>query len=241
MTPNIQFLFGCLCGLAAAVIWGLWSVLTRDGINHHFTPAEITIIRALTSALILLPIYLKYRCYQTISFSKSLILSTAAGAGYVYTVSWGLQFVPASHVGLFTSSTMLLVSSLGGYWLLGEQKNKWQVLGYFIIISGMLTANYQNLYLDDKPLSWLGDFMLVLGGFLWASYTIFTKKWQIPAWEAVSTVAVYSALIYIPLVVIFNSNYIDFASKPTQGLMVQIIGQGVITAVIALILYTWST
>ena len=232
-------IIGSLSGLLAVLIWGLWPVLTREGVTSEFSPAEIVIIRFTVSGILLLPFFIKSKCYKKYSIPKSIAITIGAGALYVYVSALGLQYVPAGHLGIVETGTMLTLSAIFGYFLLNEKKNKIQMFGYVVVFLGMVIVNYQNFLFFDRNII-LGDFLLVIGGVLWAEYTILSKKWNISSWDAVSIVSVYSMVIFIPLIFIFDYDNINLSMKPLEQLTVQAIGQGVLAAVIALYLFTLS-
>ena len=231
---------GILAGFFAAIIWGLWPVLTRSGVLYEFTPNEIVIIRFLICGILLLPFFIKNKCYKKYSIINSVILTIGAGALYVYVSALGLKYAPAGHLGIVETGTMLTLSAIFGYFLLNEKKNKVQIIGYFIVFSGMMVINYQSLSITYDENVIFGDFLLVIGGVLWAIYTVFSKKWNISSWDAVSIVSVYSMIIYIPLILIFDYENINLINKPLNELIKQALGQGVLAAILALYLFSLS-
>ncbi len=231
---------GILAGFFAAIIWGLWPVLTRSGVLYEFTPNEIVIIRFLICGILLLPFFIKNKCYKKYSIINSVILTIGAGALYVYVSALGLKYAPAGHLGIVEIGTMLTLSAIFGYFLLNEKKNKVQIIGYFIVFSGMMVINYQSLSITYDENVIFGDFLLVIGGVLWAIYTVFSKKWNISSWDAVSIVSVYSMIIYIPLILIFDYENINLINKPLNELIKQALGQGVLAAILALYLFSLS-
>ncbi len=237
---NKKYLLGSFAGFIAAIIWGLWPVLTRDGVIYEFTPNEIVIIRFLVCGMLLLPFFIKNKCYKKYSIGKSFIVALGAGALYVYVSALGLKYVPAGHLGIVETGTMLTLSAIFGYIILNEKKDKVQIFGYIIVFSGMIIVNYQSFLMTYDRDILFGDLLLVLGGVLWAIYTVLTKKWNILSWDAVSIVAVYSMIIYIPIILIFDYENINLSTKPLKELAVQAIGQGVLAAIIALYLFTLS-
>ncbi len=237
---NNKFMLGCLAGLSAAIIWGLWPVLTRSGVTSSFSPNEIVVLRFIVCGLLLFPIFLKNKCFQKVSVIKSIVLTSGAGALYVYASALGLKFAPAGHLGVVGTGSMLLLSALGGFLVLKETKNRWQILGYIVVISGMILINIQNLFVSYSKDVLFGDLFLAIGGGLWAMYTVFNKKWLISSWDAVSIVSVYSFVIFVPIIFIMDYENINLLSKPLDDLLVQAIGQGIIAAIVALYLFTLS-
>ncbi|WP_249977839.1 DMT family transporter [Vreelandella olivaria] len=231
-----SLLIGVTAGIFAAIIWGLWPVLTRFGVTSNFTAQEIVAVRFVFAGLMLLPYYFRKRVWQRISPIKSFIIASGAGAIYVYVSALGLQYVPAGHLGVVETGTMLILSALGGYLFLNERKTYVQVMGYCLIFGGLALVNWQSLAINATPEILLGDLYLVLGGVLWASYTILTKKWGLVSWDAVAAVSVWSLLTWVPLIILFGDFHLDV--EEAGAWLVQGVGQGIITAVLGLWLYS---
>lgn len=235
---NKNLILGSLAGIGAAIIWGLWPVLTRSGVVSEFTPNEIIIIRFLICGFLLLPLFIKNRCYKKVNVFKSLVITAGAGALYVYASASGLKYVPAGHLGIVGTGTMFTLSAIGAYFILGEKKNSWQIFGYIVVLGGMILVNLQNLLISFDMTILYGDSLLALGGALWATYTICIKKWKISSWDAVSIVGVYSLIIFVPAIFIFDYDNINLLSKPIYDLSIQAVGQGVLAAIVALYLFS---
>jgi len=231
---NDRFL-GILAGLIAAVIWGLWPVITRFGVTTSFTADEIVVVRFLFAGIVLLPYYIREKVHQKLSVWRSFVISSSAGAAYVYVSSLGLKYVPAGHLGIVETGTMLALSALGGVIFLKEQKTLKQAVGYLIVLSGMLIINWQSLQSTNAD-TVRGDLLLVAGGVLWAAYTLLAKKWEISAWNAVSTVSVWSLFVWTPLAIIFGD--VSFTSNQIAPWFMQGVGQGIVTAVLGLWFYS---
>lgn len=234
--PSGQLIVGALAGFLAAVIWGLWPVLTRFGVTSNFSAPEIVAVRFIFAGLLLLPYYIRKRVWQRIAPVKSFVIASGAGAIYVYVSALGLKFVPAGHLGVVETGTMLVLSALGGYLFLNEKKNVVQVAGYAVIFGGLALVNWQSLTVEATTETLRGDLLLVLGGVLWASYTVLSKKWNLASWDAVAAVSVWSLLIWVPLIFVFGDVHLTWDNAGAW--LIQGVGQGVITAVLGLWLYS---
>jgi drug/metabolite transporter (DMT)-like permease len=233
-STNRLFL-GAACGIIAAVIWGLWPVITRFGVITDFSPEAIVASRFIFAGVLLIPYYLKNKVFERVSIWRSIILSTAAGGVYVYVSALGLRFVPAGHLGVVETGTMLALSALGGYFFLNEKRGWLQAAGYLLVFAGMLTVNWQSLVFSTDD-SLRGDLLLVLGGVLWAIYTIFIKHWGVNSWDAVASVSVWSLIIWVPVIWLFGD--FGLTRETLTAWLTQGVAQGVITAVLGLYFYS---
>ncbi|WP_434363028.1 DMT family transporter [Parasalinivibrio latis] len=230
-----QYLIGISAGVGAAIIWGLWPVITRLGVTTQFSAEEIVAVRFVFAGLLLLPYYFGNKVYKRIKPARAFVLASGAGAIYVYVSALGLKFAPAGHLGIVETGTMLSLSALGGYLLLRESKSVSQIAGYIFVLTGMLVVNWQSFNASTADVL-LGDGLLVLGGVLWALYTVMSKMWNLNAWDAVSTVSVWSLFIWVPLILVFSD--INLTESDSTTWVLQGIGQGVVTGILGLWLYT---
>ncbi|WWE61598.1 DMT family transporter [Parasalinivibrio latis] len=221
--------------MGAAIIWGLWPVITRLGVTTQFSAEEIVAVRFVFAGLLLLPYYFGNKVYKRIKPARAFVLASGAGAIYVYVSALGLKFAPAGHLGIVETGTMLSLSALGGYLLLRESKSVSQIAGYIFVLTGMLVVNWQSFNASTADVL-LGDGLLVLGGVLWALYTVMSKMWNLNAWDAVSTVSVWSLFIWVPLILVFSD--INLTESDSTTWVLQGIGQGVVTGILGLWLYT---
>ena len=84
--------------------------------------------------------------------------------------------------------------------------------------------------------TWLGDAMFALGGLFWASYTVGSRVWRVEPLHATAVVGVLSMLLYVPAYAVLGGT--DLAGVPWREIVIQAVFQGVLSAVVALLLYT---
>ncbi|MHA1565373.1 MAG: DMT family transporter [Alphaproteobacteria bacterium] len=227
---------GIAFGFAGALIWGTWPALSRLAIQQTLTPLDIVALRFAIAGPLLLPLIWR-RGLSNIGWRGALLLTFGAGAPYVVMVIWGLQFAPASHFGIIGPSAMLTFSTLGGWLILGDKPSRARVMGLAIILGGVALIGWQVLAgsgAGDRV--WIGDGLFVVGGFLWAGYTVGGRYLKVDPLHATAVVAVFSMVIYLPLYAVFVGPLI-FAA-PLSELLFQGIYQGVFVSILALLFYT---
>ena len=128
------FTAGVACGLAAALIWGAWPVVSRLGVQQTLTPYDITALRFGVAGLILLPIVWR-RGAAGLGWARAAVLACAAGIPYALTMMVGLSIAPAGHAGVITPSAMLVCSTLGGWLVLGDRPTPTRLAGLAVILS----------------------------------------------------------------------------------------------------------
>jgi drug/metabolite transporter (DMT)-like permease len=109
------------------------------------------------------------------------------------------------------------------------------VVGVVTILGGIVLLGWDGLA-NHGELTWLGDLMFLLGGLSWAGYTIGSRVWNVDPLHTTVVVAVLSMFLYVPPYALFAESRI--ASAPWSELVIQAVFQGVLSAVVALLLYT---
>ena len=119
--------------------------------------------------------------------------------------------------------------------LLKEPLTTDRVLGVGTILCGLVALGWDGLA-NHGDLTWLGDTMFVLGGVFWASYTLGSRAAHVDPLHATAVVAVLSMLLYLPGYAWFSGAAL--AAAPWREIIIQSVFQGVLSAVVALLLYT---
>ncbi len=202
--------------------------------SDTLTAWDITALRFVTAGLMLLPAFWR-RGLGSLRWPTALFLACGAGAPYVLLTAGGLEFAPGGHMGVITPSCMLLFSTLGSRLILGDHLQVGRIVGVLTILSGIIFLGWDGLT-NHGELTWLGDLMFLVGGMFWASYTIGSRVWKVDPFHATVVVAVLSMLLYAPPYALFADSRI--ASAPWSELAIQAGFQGVLSAVVALLLYT---
>jgi drug/metabolite transporter (DMT)-like permease len=197
---------------------------------------DVTALRFAVAGLLLLPL-LARRGLQGLRPRQALLLACGAGAPYVLLTAGGLAFAPAGHMGVITPSTMLLCSTLGSAWLLSDRLTRSRVLGVTAITVGLVALGWDG-FANHGELTWLGDAMFLLGGLFWASYTLASRAWRVDPLHVTAVVAVLSMVLYLPAYLAGAGAGAALAAAPWRDIVVQAVFQGVLSAVVALLLYT---
>ncbi|WP_431688895.1 DMT family transporter [Hahella sp. NBU794] len=230
---------GIAMGVLAALIWGIWPVISRLGVQQTLTAYDVAAIRFIVAGVIFLPWVIKSGL-GGLTWRQALILTTGAGAPYVLISVGGLTLAPASHGGVIISGCAFLFATLGSVLLLGDRPSSQRRIGFMLIALGIMSIGYRSVTTSSDALAnaWIGDLVFVLSGFLWASYTLNSKRYNVPPVTGAAIVSVLSMLIYVPAYLAFGEPHLLQASG--QELLVQGVFQGVLAAAIALVCYTKS-
>jgi drug/metabolite transporter (DMT)-like permease len=225
---------GILAGVGAALLWGGYSTVSRFGVQSTLHPSDIVFIRFAVSGLLLFPVFLKFRL-EGIPLKGALMLMTGAGAPFVLITIVGLKYTPASHGGLVVPSFNIIFSTIGAAYFLGTRPTFTRLIGLSLILLGCGMVFFESL--SATQMSQLkGDLLYVLGGFLYAIYTVSSQHYRISAWHAASIVAVFSAILYIPIYIFFLP--IGLMQASLFDIAMQVVFQGIVTSIITIFLFS---
>ena len=228
-------LAGAAYGVLAALIWAGFPAITKLAMASNTLSAwDITALRFGTAGLILLPLFWRRRLGSLRTW-HALLLACGAGAPYVLLTAGGLAFAPAGHMGVITPSCMLLCTTVGSWLILHDRLALGRVAGVLTILAGIVTLGWDGLA-NHGERTWLGDAMFVLGGMFWASYTIASRVLKVEPLHATAVVAVLSMLLYVPGYAWLAGD--SLVAAPWREIVIQAVFQGLLSAVVALLLYT---
>jgi drug/metabolite transporter (DMT)-like permease len=217
------------------LIWAGFPAITKLSMAGNALDAwDVTALRFAVAGIVLLPLFAR-RGLRSLRLPRGLFLACGAGAPYVLLTAGGLAFAPAGHMGVITPSCMLLCSTLGSAWLLGDALTRSRLLGVGAILAGLVSLGWDGLA-NHGELTWLGDAMFVLGGLFWASYTIASRAWRVEPLHATAVVGVLSMIVYLPGYAWLDGAHL--AGAPWREIAIQAVFQGLLSAVVALLLYT---
>lgn len=215
------------CGLAAALIWAGWYVLARHGVTGGgLLPEDLAALRFLVAAPLSLLI-LRRNPVQFGNLHRTLPMALGVGPAFGIVVGYGFQLAPAGFGGSVTAVTGVLLSLLGAMLWLGERLSARQGVGVLLALTGLALMTLQ------APGGGLGYFLA--GGALWAIYSVSARASGLGAMEAAGAVAVLSAVIFLPPYFVIAGGRLWQAGA--SELLLQAIGQGVVTGTLALTLH----
>ncbi len=229
-----QYLRGALYGLAAVSIWSGWIVVARLGLRTSLTPWDIAALRFGVAGLLLSP----YVFNKGLAFDRLGWVGLAAivlgGAAPVFLANWGLLFAPAAHAGALFPGVMPLMVALLASIFLREEFTSTKKLGFAFILPGVLAIVWGS---GSEFGSWqnVGHGLFLSAALAWAFYTVAMRKARLDGLHAAAISAVGSMLLYLPIFALMPGTTLAIASWSDLGL--QAFVQGVLTAIISLLLY----
>ncbi len=226
---------GVFCVLLAICIWAGWVVVSRFGVKGTLSPYDITAIRFTTAGLLLLPvIFRKGLRIGPWGLRSAFLLSVLIGACYTIVVITGMKFAPVSHAGTVNTGIFLTLITVVGIHGLREHVSKLRLTGVAFSLAGiaLMLAAKSTASSDSQ---WIGHLCFMAGGALWATYVLLARAWKVDATHAAAVVCVFSMITYMPLYLLLCDNHI--LSAGWNGLLLQLVYQGILTSIVALIAF----
>jgi drug/metabolite transporter (DMT)-like permease len=230
-----EYARGALFGLAAVSIWSGWIVVSRLGLRTSLTPWDITAIRFGVAGVIVLPYLIrKGVAVDRLGFIGLAAILLGGGAPMVLVANAGLVFAPAAHAGALFPGVMPLQVAILAAFLLGEVFTVTKRIGFVLILVGAIgivwgaggtIGSWQNV----------GHALFIVAGLLWAFYTVAMRNAQLEGLHAAAIAAAGALLTYVPVYGAITG--MSLLNAPWQDVVLQAFVQGLLTAVISLLLY----
>ena len=215
-------------------IWGGFTITSRLNAIWHISPWDITALRFTLAFLILMPI-LFYKKDTAFLFKKEpFILAMIGGVAYCLTCYSAFQFVPAAHAAVFLNGCIPLCTALAGFILYKQpfDRHTWLSLG--IMLSAILVMSIL-MYEETGVAFGIGDLLFVFAAVLWGTFTVLLRQWKLSAWHSMAGVAIWSAIVYVPIYIVFLPKHLDQASP--AHLVMQTLFHGIFVVIIATLAY----
>lgn len=240
MTSRAQWL-GILCGLLTAMIWGVQSVVSRHAMLIDLTPADVTILRFVSAAAVLLPWALRHmRPFPvgSLGWRRAWGMALLIGPLYSLILVAGASFAPALHSSIISPGLIPVFTALLIFLVTGERAGRMRLIGLGVIVLGIGIFSRDALAMaPSRPDAWIGDLLFVLIAFLWAIFGLLARRWNVSSLEVTAA----SCILSVPLLVIVALVLpIHMARAPFAELLLQALYQGVLVGVVALYLYARS-
>ncbi|PZP86434.1 MAG: hypothetical protein DI582_02905 [Azospirillum brasilense] len=226
---------GVMLVLFSVLVWSGWMVISSHGVRGTLTAYDITALRFGTAGLLLLPILLRKGLrLGPWGIWGGIFLACLMGATYNTLTVYGMRFAPVSHAGLINTG-MLIVTTLGGIFLLKEKTSGMRVLGIAISLSGIACLLLANGTGDAFPHIHRGHALFFLGGAMWAVYALFVRAWKVDPLHVTAAVCVWSAVLFLPVYFAFIPSHIS--AQNLHEAIFQAVYQGIINSIFALLCY----
>jgi drug/metabolite transporter (DMT)-like permease len=229
------YIRGALYGLAAVCIWAAFIVVSRLGVSTSLTPWDVTAIRFCVAGLLLLPYLLRKRlALDRLRWIGLMAIVIGSGAPMVVLVSAGLLFAPAAHAGALFPGVMPLMVAMLAAVLLKEPFTPQKVSGLILIVLGAIGIVWASGGTIGTRQN-IGHLLFLCAGLAWAGYTVAMRRARLDGLHAAAISAVVSLVLYVPIYAV--ATHASVFRAPLFDVALQAVVQGVLTAILALLLY----
>jgi drug/metabolite transporter (DMT)-like permease len=230
-----DYVRGALYGLAAVCIWAAFIVVSRLGVSTTLTPWDVAAIRFAVAGVLLFPyIIRKGLALDRLGWSGISAIILGCGAPMVLLVNIGLLFAPAAHGGALFPGVMPLMVAILAAAILGEVFTAQKTIGLALIVLGAIGIVWITRGAFGMAEN-IGHALFLAAGFVWACYTVAMRRARLDGLHAAAIAGVGSFLLYLPTYAFIAGT--SMFEAPPLDIALQAIVQGVLTAIVALLLY----
>ena len=231
MTPQKQ---GYIFIAITMCIWGGFTLTARLSANWGIGAWDITALRFLLAFCILMPILIYKKDTAFLWKKEPFILAMIGGVCYCITAYRAFHYVPAAHAAIFLNGCIPLCTAVAAYLLFRQpfDRHTWLSLSIMLLA---LTAMSGLMYQETGIAFSLGDGLFFLSAVLWGTFTVLLRQWKLSAWHSMAGVAIWSAMVFVPIYVLFLPKTLAHV-QPVQ-LIAQVIFHGIFVVIVATLTY----
>jgi len=190
---------GVAAALTTMLLWAAGLAITRFGVTHALSLWDVIFLRLTAPALLLIPVLFKLGPgFARGRYGSVSLVVLCAGLPFVCVSSAGTLFAPAAHAGAMMPGTMPLFTALLAWVVLREMVGRTRLIGFACILVGVIALGGYHLFAGEPGL-WRGHLLFLLGGSLWATYTLAVRQSGLSPWHGAAVIYVYSWLLYLPI------------------------------------------
>lgn len=205
-----KYTIGHLSALITILIWGTTFISTKV-LLESFQPIEILFFRFVIGLAALVVVY-PHRLKGTNRKQEiTFILAGLCGVCLYYLLeNIALTYTLASNVGIIISVAPFFTAILTKLFLKEEEKFHINFfIGFIVAMAGICLISFNGAKLRLNP---IGDLLAIAAAFLWACYSVLTKKISIYGYSTIQTtrrVFAYGILFMLPALLLFDFKW-DF-------------------------------
>lgn len=196
---------GHLAALLTIIIWGTTFISTKI-LLVDFKPVEILFFRFVMGYLVLLIIC--PRQLKGLEKKQELTFVAAGLCGiclYYLLENIALTYTMASNVGVIISVAPFFTAILAHLFMKSEEKLRANFfVGFVVAMAGIVLISFNGSSLELNP---MGDILALIAAFVWACYSILTKKISSYGYPVILTTRrtfFYGILFMIPTLFFFD-------------------------------------
>lgn len=215
-------------------IWGGFTISSRLNAIWHISPWDITALRFILAFCILMPILIYKKDLRFLFKKEPFILAMLGGVAYCLTCYSAFHYVPAAHAAIFLNGSIPICTAFAAYIFFKQPFDRHTWLSLSIMLCSIIAMSYLMYKATGVAFS-TGDILFFISAIWWGIFTVLLKQWKLSAWHAMTGVAIWSALVYVPIYLLFIPKHL--ADAQIEHLVIQTIFHGVFVVIIATLTY----
>jgi len=218
------------------MFWSGFNIVSRFGATASFTPFDIAAMRYGVSGTIALPFFLRFVPMR--EWPRHAVLACVGGLAYGLCVYWGFAFAPSAHAGVFVNGgipfwTIVIMAVTSGLRIARPT-----VVALLLSTAGLLLIGFESLLAPAQGSEWIGDLLFLAAALAWAIFGLLMRRWQVKPQFGILGIASFSALVFMPIYLLWLPSNIGAASWGEIAL--QCVYQGVIASMLAAGFYSYA-
>lgn len=202
---NHKQLSGHFAALITVLIWGTTFISTKV-LLVDFEPVEILFFRFVLGFLTLLVIYPRRMAKTTIQQEAAFAAAGLCGVCLYYLMeNIALTYTMASNVGVIISVAPFFTAILTHLFIKEEEHlNANFFVGFLVAMTGICLISWSGSQMQLNP---LGDLLAIAAAFLWACYSVLTRKISSFGYHTIQTtrrIFTYGIVFMIPAWFLFH-------------------------------------
>jgi drug/metabolite transporter (DMT)-like permease len=161
-------------------------------------------------------------------------LVIGCGAPMVLLVNAGLLFAPAAHAGALFSGVVPIMVALLAAPILHEAFTSAKRVGLALVLAGVIGIVWSAGGTIGTEQN-IGHLLFLGGALLWACYTVAMRRARLDGLHAAAIAAVGTLVLYLPVYAVVAGA--SLFKAPLTDIALQAFVQGLLTAIISLVLY----
>ncbi|OTG68793.1 EamA family transporter [Acinetobacter sp. ANC 4470] len=231
MSPRSQ---GYVFVVMTMCIWGGFTLTARLSANWGISAWDIVALRFALAFCILMPILIYKKDTAFLWKKQPFLLAMIGGVGYYLTCYSAFHYVPAAHAAIFLNGCIPLCTAVAAFLLFKEPFDKHTWLSLVIMLSAISVMSFL-MYQETGVVFGFGDLLFFLSAVWWGIFTVLLRQWKLSAWHSMASVAIWSAVVYIPIYLIFLPK--NLSGPEPIHLLIQTLFHGVFVVIVATITY----
>ena len=231
MSPQKQ---GYLYVFITMCIWGGFTLTARLSANWGISAWDITALRFALAFCILMPILIYKKDTAFLWKKEPFILAMLGGVTYCLTAYSAFHYAPAAHAAIFLNGCIPLCTAIAAFLIFKQPIDKHTWIRVVIMVSAISLMSYL-MYVETGVAFGLGDLLFFISAIWWGIFTVLLKQWRLSAWHAMAGVAVWSAVVFVPIYLLFFPKH--WSDPEPLQLIGQVIFHGIFVVIIATLTY----